>query len=320
MWQHYWFVNFVTNFSTLQARSNNSYCLGLYAVAIITLAMKGMPKRRVLYVFTLMLLLIAAGLAFYFGYYVPGTQDAAYNANLVRATNLLLDDSKHVVDTASLPIFNDINETPTTCEDNVASVTSTVNQFDSYLSDLERLAGTSRSDYLYGLGTDAARTRARKIRAEAIVKQSRQVLAEYTAMTAFLQNLADIRKDYIEITTPLTVAGDLYNYAYRTAELRADAAVIDTLASKVLAIKAPTELIATQNSIAAQYKETAAGYYDLAYGLLLANDTLVYAAARRIEAAMAQLDGNVQAQYSTAMNNSVVIKELGELPDKYVLD
>ena len=281
--------------------------------------MKILQKRQIISLVTFALLLAGAS-GYYFGYYTPERQDAAYNKNLVHATSLLMDDSKQLLETASLPLFNDLNEVPTTCVENAAKVTKAVSEFNGYLNDLERVANTSQPAYIYNLGGNAAITSARKVRSLAMVKQSRQVVTDYVGMADFLGALADIRKDFIGITTPLTVVVDLYSYYYRTDELRADANAIDALASRILAAKAPLELATLQTSIATSYKETAAGYRGLADGLVAANDVQVYAAAHRIEAAMAQLDTDIQSQFSAVMGQSVVMKELGELPDKYVIE
>lgn len=281
--------------------------------------MKILQKRRIIYLFTIALLLVGAS-GYCFGYYTPERQDATYNEKLVCATSLLMVNSERLLETASLPLFNDLNEVPATCVENAAKVAEVVSEFNGNLIDLERLAHTSQPVYLYNLGRDAARTSARRVRSVAMVKQSRQVVTDYVAMAAFLSALADVRKDFVSITTPLTVVVDLYDYYYRTEELRADANAIDALASRILAVKAPLELATIQTSIAAMYKETAAGYRALADGLAVGNDMRIYAATHRIEAAMEQLDTSIQSQYSAVMGQSVMIKELSELPDKYVIE
>ncbi len=282
--------------------------------------MKSIIKKRITRALVMVLVLVAIAAGYYYGYYMPERQDGAYNAKLANITGALKDESGHLADTDSLPIFYDINESPVVCAENASKVIETVKRLEVQLNNLESIAGSSQSMYIYGFSPGATKTKARAIRAEAMVKQSRQAVARYVELTTFLQSLAEIRKEYVGVISPLTTTVDLNNFLYRTYELRADADVIDTLAGRVAQVVAPLGFDPVRDQVVAQYKETAAGYRDLASGLELFNDASVDVAAHRIESAVAALDSSVQSQYTAILGQATVLKDIGDLSDKFIIE
>lgn len=257
---------------------------------------------------------------FYWGYFVPLRQNDRYNAALNGGMNTLMDKSGKLLDTDSLPLFNDISLPLDISTQNAATVTQAVSQFTEHLDALDAVVRVNNQQYLFGLSKSAALTRAHRLRAQAAVSQSRQVLAAYLAEATFLQALAQVRNDFAGITERLTTTEDINSYVNRSDELRGDAESILLLATRLSDTPTPPEFTGLRDQIVAQYKETAAGYTDLAYGIDIAVDDTIYGAARRVENAIHVLDTDTQNQFSNLMSSTNTMKQLGQLPDKYIIE
>lgn len=268
---------------------------------------------------TVILAIVLTGAAaFYWGYFLPSQEAATYERALDRRERELGRSAENLIRTLALPVFSDLTENPEVCRRNLDEVSQRVDEHRNVLQEFERSLGYEEPTYLYGLTRDYARLDARHHRDHAAINQSAQVLDRFEVLVEFLAELTAIRTEYLAVTGRLASVSDLNVYAGRSAELRADADSLARLANQLAQLTAPAELEPLRDKIVLHYRELEGGYRGLAAGIDTAVDDMIYGAARRIEQSVETYYRDFPTEYSNVMESSATLKEIQELPDKYV--
>lgn len=274
-------------------------------------------KRRVR-VLVVVGVLAAIGAGYYWGYYVPSQQVAGYRGAIDERENDVRRSAEELVKVLALPVFSDLTEKPDVCGENLDNARETAATLKRHVDGYEQALGYDRPVYIYGLTREYAQANARHQHARSAINQTRQVVEKYEAMMDFLSEMTSVRAEQLEVTARLASVSDLNIFAGRSNELRGDADKLEKLAAQLDAAQPPVELAPLREKMLAYYRELAIGYTDLAGGVETAIDDAIYAAARRIELATEKYYRDLPAEYTAIMQASATLKDLEELPDKFM--
>lgn len=263
-------------------------------------------------------IVIIMGAVYFWGYHLPSQQVAVFSDGLSRESREIALSAESLVNDLSLPVFSDLTETPEVCHENLQKVSTHIDEYKQRISAYEKSLAFDQVTYIYGLTRSYAELSLQRDRAQVAVNQTRQVLERYELMTSFLADLTSIRAEQIAATSRLASTTDLNTYAGRTSELREDADKLQSLAERLMLVRASAEMLPIRDKISAYYLELSVGYRELAGAIDIAVDDTIYSIARRIEVATETYYRDIPSEFSQVMNSSATLKELGDLADKFV--
>lgn len=156
-------------------------------------------------------------------------------------------------------------------------------------------------------------------RCRAMVTQSTAVLHTFTALITYTETQKTKDAVFVAVTTEFNKVKDLNLYAGHSNELYAQATKLKQLADDPLALIPPAAVAGLPAAFATVYRDAAAGFEQVAYGIVVAQDSPIYTGAKMIETAVAKHDQDLGLTYTSMMDGSLILADVRDLSEKLSL-
>lgn len=244
------------------------------------------------------------------------TQAAASHQQSVDEALVGLQAAYHSLEeSTTLSLLDDPTASADQIESDLHSITQLITITRSRLHDLETSSEPAQLRYS-GATPSYLRSQTVALRTTQIVEQSHETLRDYTDLVAFLYAYQyTLRPTRTHLDT-FNAASDLNIYAGRGTDVRLVAAEIRADMQRLTSLSTPHELMGLKADTLLALEAAATGFDAFAYGLDIAIDDQIYAAAGELERADIQLSAVQGNTYTTTVAQTRTIKDVQTLREK----
>jgi hypothetical protein len=246
----------------------------------------------------------------------PAIISRGYENRVHAAVRPLKSNFKALDKSAELPLIIDADAPGKVKTDDAARIFQLIKDGQKQLDALKAAAGSLSilpySDVL-GQYADAV---VLKDHVRRFIGQSEDALVDYKALTAYLMTFNEAVDGVSSELRSFNSVVDINEYGGQAEKERQIAAQIRTDAAKLASSARPADMEGLNAAAVVAFEQAASGFDDLAYGLSVPADDPIYAAAREIEGATADLERVDHEMYDESLAQSRIVKNVYDLSDK----
>lgn len=214
------------------------------------------------------------------------------------------------------PLIDNPGATTSTRTSDAQKLKSTIAECRTRVNELSAKSNTLPSlNYATHLGSFAVADTLKE-RSHHVVNQTNDTLERYEKTVSFLEVYATSLGRTAKAMDEFNAINDFNEYAGRSNYFRQMATNIQTEADTIAAATAPSELLAIKETGIQTLRQLSSELNDLAYGMDVAIDGLIYSSVQQIEQTDAQLHVLTEKTYGETVSQLRVIKDVYDLNEK----
>lgn len=242
--------------------------------------------------------------------YITELQSSAGN---VRATVKTLESD------VELPLLDDPNATSSSRAADAKKIKNAIAACRAKINDLSAESSTLPSlTYAEYIGTFAVADTLKE-RSLHVINQTNDTLERYDETITFLEVYATSLEKSTKIMDEFNTINDFNDYAGRSNYFRQMSSDLQAEVDTLTAVKTPAELVAIKDSAIQTLQRLSTQINNLAHGMDVAIDDIIYGSVREIEASNAQLTALVEKDYSETISQLRVVQDIYDLNEKFDL-
>lgn len=239
-----------------------------------------------------------------------------YNEKIRHATSELNTQFKLLEKSTERSLLDDPDTPITTVQKDTTTIKSIIEKSHQAIDELDTTSTTLELPIHIGVNDETRRAPVLQQESQALVTQTKNALDKYEKILVFLEDYTTHWHAVQAHLNTFNAQTDLNIYAGRGNDLRAVADDIRRQARELQAANTPHEFRELVGKSIAAMNKSAEGFDNLARGIDLAVDSVIYSSATTIEEASRELETINQTSYGPAIQGSRIVKEIGELTEK----
>ncbi|HVS58596.1 MAG TPA: hypothetical protein VHD60_02530 [Candidatus Saccharimonadales bacterium] len=276
---------------------------------------KRLRRRIYIYGTTLAILAMLATAAYIFAVR-PNDEANRYNQQLTDSAVILHATLTSLSRTIQLNIFNTPDGTLTSRLHDLDSITRSITATRSQLARFETQANDLHTMAHLPIFNSYHNAQISQQNARDIVSQTSDALDQYQKLANFLRQYYTLDNTFTTITGKINAVSNLDSLIPDYSQVYADSQTLDDLATSVRKLAAPAAYVSLVSTATSVYQQAAQGLHALANGLSLNNDATKNSGIAMVEQATAQHDDKLIDIPFNDVQNSYVLTQISELPDK----
>lgn len=256
-----------------------------------------------------------AGIGFYEVFF-PEMNAGQYQDRVKQAAIQLEKKLRVIENTTTLSLIDDPSAALSIKQNDARITKAAMQDIQADITKLQDASGELKQSPYTGFTIQYRKAQALQERSKATIKQIQDALKEYTELVAFLEFYAGAQDRLKKELDDFNSKTDLNVYAGQGGDIRAIATRIRQDAAVLEKQPIPRDLINFRSTLLATHLRAADAFDDLANGLTVVVDAIIYSAATEIESVTAQQDTIIQKTYEETLRQSRTVKDVQEIVEK----